>query len=886
MEKNDGDQDSTDRELVSFIEQGSKLDTEADAASLIAAIKQCPKLRVLCLQGNSIGVEAAKGIAKALESKPDLERAQWKDMFTGRLKQEIPEALTYLGGGLQLADAHLVELDLSDNALGPIGAEGVKVLLESSVCFSLQELKLNNNGLGIEGGQIVAAALLNCYSKSVEAGRPLSLKTFIAGRNRLENKGAMAFADVFKRVGTMEEVGMPQNGIYHQGVTSLAEAFEKNPNLHTINLSDNTIVSRGARSLKGALAKLSNLKILNLGDCLLKDKGAEELVEGLKAPHPHLEEVILSSNEMSVSSALKIIPALEDATNLKCLNLDGNCFGEWGIEKIRERCHECGLEENLISFDEDEGEPDEEEEESGEESDDEESSESLDEDVGATDSTQTASTTSADYKIGETALSCTQMKGLLDQLEITKLDDTAIGGTLSFAGRGLKLNNEDDAKEVIEAIGNHPNLHVLELEGNTIGVEAAKGIGQALSKHPNLQRARWKDMFTGRLRQEIPDALKFLGEGLQSAGAQLIELDLSDNAFGPVGAAGLKILLESRVCQSLQELRLNNNGLGTQGAQMVSDALLKCHENGSKVRQPLALKTFVCGRNRLENGGAIAFAKVFKTKGARSIAEGLAKGHDGLEELCLDHNEMHKEGALAIVDSLKKKSKLSKLNLNGNNFGKQGCDDIRKKLTPIGKIDALLDLNEDESCDESEEEDSADLVGTIQPEQCTPEAFFSHPSASKFMGLSGDKATVLSQYLHKQRGELEDWVPIQTGFLIRLGSLASEPSIRDDVIQCLKLLLKQMMASFSPDDHSHFTNTVLIYSGLIKSEDKSFRVMWSIEGVGIAMESLVKEALFPGNTCKTLQLFLGRPAVRGDRKNPFDDFPQVKHRLLQALFAF
>ena len=90
-------------------------------------------------------------------------------------------------------------------------------------------------------------------------------------------------------MGTMEEVVMPQNGIYHQGVTSLAEAFDKNPNLHTINLSDNTIVSRGARSLKGTLAKLLKLKHLNLGDSLLKDNGAEELAEGLMAPHPDLE---------------------------------------------------------------------------------------------------------------------------------------------------------------------------------------------------------------------------------------------------------------------------------------------------------------------------------------------------------------------------------------------------------------------------------------------------------------------------------------------------------------------------------------------------------------------------------------------------------------------
>ena len=53
---------------------------------------------------------------------------------------------------------------------------------------------------------------------------------------------------------------------------------------------------------------------------------------------------------------------------------------------------------------------------------------------------------------------------------------------------------------------------------------------------------------------------------------------------------------------------------------------------------------------------------------------------------------MHEEGALAVVNSLEKKAKLLKLNLNGNNFGKQGCDNIRKKLTAIGKIDALLDL--------------------------------------------------------------------------------------------------------------------------------------------------------------------------------------------------
>lgn len=60
---------------------------------VIAAIADCPDLHFLNLEGNTLGVEAAKAIAKALESKKELKRALWKDMFTGRMKTEIPDAL-------------------------------------------------------------------------------------------------------------------------------------------------------------------------------------------------------------------------------------------------------------------------------------------------------------------------------------------------------------------------------------------------------------------------------------------------------------------------------------------------------------------------------------------------------------------------------------------------------------------------------------------------------------------------------------------------------------------------------------------------------------------------------------------------------------------------
>lgn len=61
---------------------------------------------------------------------------------------------TALGDGVMKAEAHLAELDLSDNAFGPDGVKAVTALLTSPSCFSLKVLKFNNNGLGSKGGSV------------------------------------------------------------------------------------------------------------------------------------------------------------------------------------------------------------------------------------------------------------------------------------------------------------------------------------------------------------------------------------------------------------------------------------------------------------------------------------------------------------------------------------------------------------------------------------------------------------------------------------------------------------------------------------------------------------------------------------------------------------
>lgn len=363
---------------VTFAGRKLKLNTENDAKIVTDAIHLCKNMKYLNLEGNTVGVDAAKAIGKALESHPEFTQALWKDMFTGRMKDEIPQALRFLGSGIVLANARLTELDLSDNAFGPIAMEGLADFLKSSCCYTLQQFKLNNNGLGITGAKLLSKALMESYERSKSVGTPLSLKVFIAGRNRLENEGAKVLADVFKVMGSLEEISLPQNGIYYQGIRALSNAFEQNRSLRVLNLNDNTVGHKGCAALASVLPNLQNLTHINLGDCLIKDSGAKHLAKALSQGHSQLEVVELGYNEIRVGGGTEIINSLKNKSKLKTLCLNGNQFGESGVEHIKTIAAGTVL-DRIVTMEEDEGSENEEDYDDDDESDDSEGKKSDDE---------------------------------------------------------------------------------------------------------------------------------------------------------------------------------------------------------------------------------------------------------------------------------------------------------------------------------------------------------------------------------------------------------------------------------------------------------------------------------------------------------------------------
>jgi Ran GTPase-activating protein 1 len=234
-----------------------------------------------------------------------------------------------------------------------------------------QVFKLNNNGLGIAGGEVIANALLaNAEAAKAEGIHPTRLRTIICGRNRLENGSAPAWARAFAAHGGLTEVRMPQNGIRMEGIAEISKGLSKCSSLQVLDLQDNTCTESGSRAVAEALRAWSDLRTLNLSDCLLSPQGGVALATALREGRcPKLETLKVQYGEWD-HRAINILAAAikEKLPNLTTLELNGNRADpeDQCITNIRDALESHGHNDALDDLDDME-EFDEEEEEREEE---------------------------------------------------------------------------------------------------------------------------------------------------------------------------------------------------------------------------------------------------------------------------------------------------------------------------------------------------------------------------------------------------------------------------------------------------------------------------------------------------------------------------------------
>lgn len=229
-------------------------------------------------------------------------------------------------------------------------------------------------------------------------------------------------------------------------------------------------------------------------------------------------------------------------------------------------------------------------------------------------------------------------------------------------GQTLTLTTREDIEPHLVKLRAIKDVEEIHLGGNTLGVGACEALADELKKINTLKIADFHDIFTRRLITEIPQALTALCDALKDK-TTLVELNLSDNAFGGRSAEPMVPFLTHN--KHLQIFKLNNNGLGIAGGIAIANALLANAESSDV--KPTRLRTVICGRNRLENGSAGAWAKAFAA-------------HGGLTEVRMPQNGIRMEGIAEIATGLSKCPSLQILDLQDNTCTASGSRAIASAL--------------------------------------------------------------------------------------------------------------------------------------------------------------------------------------------------------------
>eukprot|EP01015_Nassula_variabilis_P001574 TRINITY_DN1084_c0_g1_i23.p1 TRINITY_DN1084_c0_g1~~TRINITY_DN1084_c0_g1_i23.p1 ORF type:complete len:324 (+),score=72.25 TRINITY_DN1084_c0_g1_i23:66-1037(+) len=274
--------------------------------------------KYVSISGNSYSKEFCRDFGEELKKCVNLERLNLNDIFVGRKKDEIPESLTNLTKYLA-SNEKLYAMDLSNNAIGPNGAQALAPFFETTK--TLKVLIINNCGLGIEGARIIAQAL--------QKGN-VNLEVISMARNRIEDDGVTHLASSLRNMTELREVYVFQNFIRKEGMKNLLEALKSTTKLEALDVQDNYIIEGSVDALISIIYNSEKLKVINVSDCNISEDSNERIIEALEATNLKFEKFGYNYNELNDSDLAKrfLNVLVTENPNLKRLDIKGNDFSK------------------------------------------------------------------------------------------------------------------------------------------------------------------------------------------------------------------------------------------------------------------------------------------------------------------------------------------------------------------------------------------------------------------------------------------------------------------------------------------------------------------------------------------------------------------------------
>jgi Ran GTPase-activating protein 1 len=265
--------------------------------------------------------------------------ANLKDVIASQLTAQGLKVLQTLSDAF--ADSELVDVDLSDNAVGEQGSKLCKTILCKS---SLQRLAMCNMGLAQETMKDIADWLTNDEYGNGCAAEKLTKIHFY--NNMSGPGGCKEFSRILEKSKHLTDIRFSSTRARSEGTDIFASALDAslasgcNNNLVRLDLCDNSFVSKSSQeALFRALGSTKCLTYLNLSDCDLGDEGVKKVCHALFDSDSSLEHLNLSANDVTRRGAKHIAEYIRDCEGLKVLRMEDNELTSKGAELIAQAFH-------------------------------------------------------------------------------------------------------------------------------------------------------------------------------------------------------------------------------------------------------------------------------------------------------------------------------------------------------------------------------------------------------------------------------------------------------------------------------------------------------------------------------------------------------------------
>ncbi|XP_074148560.1 leucine-rich repeat-containing protein 74B isoform X2 [Sminthopsis crassicaudata] len=220
----------------------------------------------------------------------------------------------------------IVKLNLSDNWLNEEGMAAIAGMLKEN-CF-ITDLDLSDNKLGAKGAKALCAALME----------NTSVRRLRLSGSELGTQATKDVADTLMINTKMELLDLSHNFLDEEAGERLGSALAENIGIKELNLSWNHLRGSGAVIFTRGIGVNTYLKVLDLSYNGFGDDGAAAMGEALRV-NGVLEELNMSNNRISLPGALRFSNGLGENRTLRSLSMGRNPMRSEGCLAILKAVH-------------------------------------------------------------------------------------------------------------------------------------------------------------------------------------------------------------------------------------------------------------------------------------------------------------------------------------------------------------------------------------------------------------------------------------------------------------------------------------------------------------------------------------------------------------------